>query len=52
MTDLELKQLKEEIPLERIGNVDDVSEVVVFLASSKASYITGQVISPNGGIVI
>lgn len=41
-----------EIPLERLGNVEDVSGAVIFLASDKASYITGQVISPNGGIVI
>lgn len=41
-----------EIPLERLGNVEDVSCIVTFLASDKASYITGQVISPNGGIVM
>lgn len=44
--------LREEIPLSRLGNVEDVANAVVFLCSEKASYITGQVISVNGGIVI
>ena len=34
------------------GSVEDVSNTVMFLASDKSSYITGQVISPNGGMVI
>lgn len=48
----ELNNLKEEIPLNKIGKLEDVSNVVTFLASDKAQYITGQVISPNGGFVI
>lgn len=52
LTEGDIKILKEEIPLGRIGNVEEVSNTVLFLASDKASYITGQVISPNGGIVI
>ena len=48
----ELNNLKEEIPIGRIGSVGDVSNTVMFLASDKSSYITGQVISPNGGMVI
>lgn len=48
----EIEEFKEKIPLERIGNVEDISGVVTFLASEDASYITGQVISPNGGVVI
>lgn len=42
----------EEIPLGRIGKTSDISELVYFLASKSASYITGQVISPNGGYLI
>ena len=38
------------IPLKRFGQPEDVAEVVAFLASEKASYITGQVIHVNGGI--
>ena len=39
-------------PLRRIGNANDVSPMVVFLASDLASFITGQTISVNGGYVI
>ena len=48
----EINNLKEEIPVGRIGKAEDVSNTVIFLSSDKSSYITGQVISPNGGIVI
>jgi len=48
----DIKALKDEIPLGRIGNLEDVSNLVKFLASDDSSYITGQVISPNGGFVI
>lgn len=48
----EIEDIKNEIPLARIGTVKDVSNTVLFLASDKSSYITGQVISPNGGVVI
>lgn len=40
------------IPLGRIGKVDDVSELVMFLASDEASYITGQTISVDGGLLM
>ena len=39
------------IPLQRMGNVDEVSSVVKFLCSDDASYITRQVISVNGGLI-
>jgi 3-oxoacyl-[acyl-carrier protein] reductase len=39
-----------QIPLGRIGQPEDVAEVVAFLASDKAAYITGQVIHVNGGM--
>ncbi|MBD5608114.1 MAG: 3-oxoacyl-[acyl-carrier-protein] reductase [Desulfovibrio sp.] len=40
----------ESIPLKRLGLAEDVANAVVFLASDKASYITGQVIAVNGGM--
>ncbi len=47
-----LSALREETPLERIGLPEDAAHAIVFLASEKADFITGQVISPNGGFVI
>ncbi|MEG1847883.1 MAG: 3-oxoacyl-ACP reductase FabG, partial [Lachnospiraceae bacterium] len=41
-----------QIPLRRIGTPDDIAETVAFLASDKAAYITGQVISVDGGMNI
>ena len=51
-TEEDLEIVKEEIPMKRFGMPEEVSELVYFLASDKARYITGQVISPNGGSVI
>ena len=51
-TDEEVEEIKEEIPLGRCGDPRDIAETVLFLASEKASFITGQVIGVNGGMVI
>lgn len=48
--DLDENQHKALIPLHRFGNPEEVAEAVAFLASDKASYITGEVISVNGGL--
>jgi 3-oxoacyl-[acyl-carrier protein] reductase len=42
--------LLQNIPMERLGSVDDVAYAVRFLVSPQASYITGQVLSVNGGM--
>jgi 3-oxoacyl-[acyl-carrier protein] reductase len=42
--------LKKDIPLNRLGNTDDISELAYFLASDQAQYITGQTISVDGGL--
>ena len=55
MTDVLKQEVKDEIakniPLKRMGTPKDVSNVVKFLASEDSSYITGQVISVDGGMI-
>ena len=48
--ELNESELKKMIPLNRFGSPEEVAEVVCFLASEKSSYITGEVISVNGGL--
>lgn len=48
----DLQALMEETPLGRVGTTNDIAELLLFLSSDKASFITGQIISPNGGFVI
>lgn len=44
-----INQVEEDTPLRRLGTVEDVAEVVAFLASNGSSFITGEVIDVNGG---
>lgn len=48
--DLDEKELVRLIPVNRFGEAEEVADLVSFLASKKASYITGEVININGGI--
>jgi len=54
MTDAVPEKAKEElrrmIPMERLGQPEDVAQAVLFLVSESSSYITGQVLNVNGGI--
>ena len=56
MTDVLKDEIKEEIakaiPLKRMGTADDVANLVKFLASEDSSYITGQVINVDGGMLM
>jgi 3-oxoacyl-[acyl-carrier protein] reductase/7-alpha-hydroxysteroid dehydrogenase len=44
--------LLQRIPLARMGEAEDIANAVVFLASDKASYITGAVIPVDGGAIL
>ncbi len=46
------KKLIEQIPLARLGEVKDIADCTAFLVSDQARYITGQVISVNGGMLM
>lgn len=48
----EFEEIRKDIPLEKIGETSDIAKLAFFLASDDANYITGQIISPNGGWVI
>lgn len=48
--DINEKEHKAMIPMQRFGTPEEVAELTAFLASKDASYITGQIISINGGI--
>ena len=48
----DLAVLADETPLGRLGTPDEVAKAIAFLASDEASFLTGQVLSPNGGLVV
>ncbi len=48
----EFDAIREQIPLGKIGSTEDIANLALFLCSDMSNYITGQVISPNGGWVI
>ena len=52
MSDMAKEAVLSQIPMKRAGKPEEIAETVAFLASDKASYITGQVISQDGGINI
>jgi len=48
----EREALCDEIPMGRMGTPEEIAELALFLASPKSQYITGQIISSNGGFVV
>ena len=47
-----LLEMKEKIPVRRIGTVEEIASTVYFLSSEESSYITGQVLHVNGGLTM
>lgn len=50
LSDEQKQRLSSAIPLERLGEAQDVANAALFLASAESSYITGQILSVNGGM--
>jgi len=48
----EIQDICDQTPLGRIGNASEVAQAIYYLASDKSDFITGQVLSPNGGLVV
>jgi 3-oxoacyl-[acyl-carrier protein] reductase len=44
--------IKKMIPMRRLGPPEDVARVAVFLASSEAAYVTGQILTVDGGLTL
>jgi 3-oxoacyl-[acyl-carrier protein] reductase len=51
ISEVPLDEAKKRIPMRRLGKPEEVAALVGFLFSEKAAYITGQVISVNGGML-
>ena len=52
LSEQDIESIADETPLERIGTTKDIAETMHFLSSDAASFITGQVIGVNGGLVM
>lgn len=52
LTDEEKKKVEADIPLQRLGEPEDIGEAVAFLASDLAKYITGETLHVNGGLIM
>jgi len=48
----EISHLADRVPVGRVGEVEDVADVVAFLCSAHAGYITGEIVDVNGGFLI
>jgi 3-oxoacyl-[acyl-carrier protein] reductase len=51
-SDDDMKCITDDIPMMKLGLPQDIADAVVFFASEKSNFITGQVLSPNGGSVV
>ena len=51
LSDEDKKELEEEIPMGRFGETEEIGKIAVFLCSDDSSYITGQIIRADGGMI-
>ena len=51
LSEEDMRQLCDDTPLLRIGTPEDVGRTIAFLSGENASFITGQIVSVNGGII-
>ena len=51
-TKQEISELEQDTPLGRLGSAEDIAELIYFLGSEKASFITGQIITSDGGFTL
>ncbi len=52
LTSEDIAALEEETPLCRIGTAEEAAQAILWLAGEKSAFVTGQVLAPNGGIVV
>ncbi len=52
LNDAQKKAIADQIPMGRIGMVDEIAHTAVYLASSKSSYVTGQTLVVDGGLTM
>jgi NAD(P)-dependent dehydrogenase (short-subunit alcohol dehydrogenase family) len=52
MSEEMIREMERRAPLRRIGQPKDVAAAVAYLVSEEASFVTGQVLSPNGGVYL
>jgi 3-oxoacyl-[acyl-carrier protein] reductase len=52
LNEIQIEAVKQQIPFNRFGDVDDIASAVLFLASSLSNYMTGQVLVVDGGMVM
>jgi 3-oxoacyl-[acyl-carrier protein] reductase len=52
LSDVDKEKMSSNIPMQKLGNAEDVANAVLFLASPLADYITGQVLTVDGGLVM